>query len=1068
MPVESPDALLEALRAALAPQYDVVRQLGAGGMGSVFLARDATLDRPVAVKVISPELSASKTFRDRFLQEARTVAKLRHPNIVAVYAAGESAGLLYFVMEYVEGESLRDLLDREGRCEPERARRILRDLASALAYAHEAGIVHRDIKPENVLLNVQGSPLLTDFGVARAFSAPGAPGAPEEGRLTGTGFVLGSPRYMSPEQATGERQLDGRSDIYALGLVGYEMLTGAPAFGATTAGSLIVKQLTERPAPLATRVPGVPSDLAAAVERALEKDPADRWPDGAAMARALDGEQSHGAPARVPGRDGAAARRRRVLPFAAAALLVTLLAAWFVVRGRGGVPAGVDPRRSFFVAPFEVQSGDPQLQWLREGSVSMLSLNLAQWADLSVVDYERSLDLLRDAELENARRVSLDDARALARDAGAWTVVTGQVIGTGDSLTVVARTFDVASGRRLDEASRSSARAADPRSLYDALARDLLDLVGAPPVTLELAKTTTSSVAAYRAYLEGSHALNNWKLDQADSLFRRAVAADSTFALAYYRRALTLGWKRAGDPEQLAAVRRANQFAGRLPARERGMVAAYTDLSNALHASIGNDTAQRDALYAAAQDKYAAVVRRDTSDVEAWFGLGDAYYHHQPDNGPRSLANANNALRAFDRALALDSTFYLAYSHKLDLYRRATGASSNAVLDGDSLRLLPTDSARRAFGPERVAQARQEARRRAVRDGRAWLAADPVPQAYQLLVSIYAEAGHFDSAATLLREAIANPATRSPRFPYLLAAVETRTDPAAALATLRTALREVDAADIRAERGNPFEAYEIVLLGSEAATINGRVEELDAVEALAASLEPEVPGAPKTPPGRRTRWATVRPRLALGLPATPERAFVDSGIAFVDRLEGRSGEQSRRQGTSVTYIAYLATREPRYAATVRRWSGETYPELDALEALARGDTAAATAAARTFPSADSAARAGGTISAARWVARAEALEGLGDARGALAAYELLEPVRLQGTPADAGPALYARSLLARGRLREQLGERDAAIAAYERFLTLWKEADPALQPQLREARDGLARLRDAGAVTPVR
>src|SRR5829696_3429560 len=126
MPVESPDALLEALRAALAPEYDVVRQLGAGGMGSVFLARDATLDRPVAVKVISPELSASKTFRDRFLQEARTVAKLRHPNIVAVYAAGESAGLLYFVMEYVEGESLRDLLDREGRCEPERARRILR------------------------------------------------------------------------------------------------------------------------------------------------------------------------------------------------------------------------------------------------------------------------------------------------------------------------------------------------------------------------------------------------------------------------------------------------------------------------------------------------------------------------------------------------------------------------------------------------------------------------------------------------------------------------------------------------------------------------------------------------------------------------------------------------------------------------------------------------------------------------------------------------------------------------------------------------------------------------------
>jgi len=1064
MPDEPPAALLDALRAALAPQYEVVRQLGAGGMGSVFLARDTTLDRPVAVKVISPELSASKTFRDRFLLEARTVAKLRHPNIVAVYAAGESAGLLYFVMEYVEGESLRDLLDREGRCDPERARRILRDLAAALAYAHEAGIVHRDIKPENILLNAQGSPLLTDFGVARAFSAAAAPGAPDEGRMTGTGFVLGSPRYMSPEQATGERQLDGRSDVYALGLVGYEMLAGEPTFDATSAGSLIVKQLTERPAPLTARVPGVPPDLAAVVERALEKDPADRWPDGATMARALAGEATPGAPLRAH----ATVRRRRAVPLAALGLLVALPAAWFVVRGRSEVPAGVDPRKSFFVAPFEVQAADPQLQWLREGSVSMLSLNLAQWADLSVVDYERSLDLLRDAELEDARRVSLDDARALAREAGAWTVVTGQVIGTGDSLTVVARLYDVASGRKLDEARRGAASAADPRPLYDALARDLLDLVGAPPVTLELAKTTTTSVDAYRAYLEGSHALNNWKLGRADSLFRRAVAADSTFALAYYRHSLTLGWRRAGDPEQLAAVRRANQFASRLPARERDMLAAYTDFSSALHTAFGSDTARRNALYAAAQSKYAAVVRRDTSDVEAWFGLGDAYFHHQPDNGPRSLANSNHALRAFDRALALDSTFYLAYAHKLDLYRRATGVNSYAVLDGDSLILLPGDSARRAFGLERVAQARQEARRRAGRDARAWLAADPVPQAVQALTGIYAEAGHFDSAATVLREALANPATSSPRFPYLLAAVQTRIDPAAALATLREALREVDAAEIRAEGSNPFEAYEMVLLAADAATMTGRVAELDALEAMVTALEPEVPGAPKTPPGRRTRWTTVRPRLALGLPAAPHRALVDSGIAFVDRLQGRPGEQSRQQGGGVPYIAYLATRDPRYAAVTRRWTGQPYPELDALEALARGDTAAATAAARTFPRPDSVARLGGTINAARWVARAEALEGLGDARGALAMYELIEPARLTPSPADAGPALYARSLLARGRLLEELGERDRAVAAYERFLGLWKEADPALQPQLREARERLARLRDAGAATEVR
>ncbi len=195
---------IEALRAALGSQYEVGRLLGQGGMGSVYLARDVTLDRPLPFKVINPDIASNQTMRDRFLQEARTVARLRHPHIVPVYAAGETGGLLYFVMEFVSGESLREVMTREGRLGGARAERVLREVALALGHAHTHGLVHRDVKPENILIEQEtGSARLTDFGVARAFE--------RDGGLTQAGMILGSPRYMSPEQASGDRAIDGRS-----------------------------------------------------------------------------------------------------------------------------------------------------------------------------------------------------------------------------------------------------------------------------------------------------------------------------------------------------------------------------------------------------------------------------------------------------------------------------------------------------------------------------------------------------------------------------------------------------------------------------------------------------------------------------------------------------------------------------------------------------------------------------------------------------------------------------------------------------------------------------------------
>lgn len=268
-----------ALQAALAGEYSLQRELGRGGMGIVFLARDVQLDRDVAIKVLPGALSDSPALRERFLREARTAAGLSHPHIVPIHRVGEAGGLVFFVMTYVEGETLGERLRSRGPLPPTEAARVLREVAWALAYAHGRGVVHRDVKPDNILLEAgTGRALVTDFGIAHRHDA--APLANEPGRIMGTAH------FMSPEQAAGE-SLDGRSDIYALGVVGYLALSGRLPFEAPSVPALLVRQATE-PAPGVTRVaPGVPAALAAAIDRCLARDPEARFPDGEALAAAL-------------------------------------------------------------------------------------------------------------------------------------------------------------------------------------------------------------------------------------------------------------------------------------------------------------------------------------------------------------------------------------------------------------------------------------------------------------------------------------------------------------------------------------------------------------------------------------------------------------------------------------------------------------------------------------------------------------------------------------------------------------------------------------------------------------
>jgi serine/threonine-protein kinase len=267
------------LQAALAGEYSLERELGRGGMGIVFLARDVQLDRDVAVKVLPSHLARTSASRERFLREARTAAGLSHPNIVPIHRVGEAGGFVFFVMSYVEGETLGERLRSKGPLPPTEAARVLREVAWALAYAHGRGIVHRDVKPDNILLEAgTGRALVTDFGIAHGGAHPG----PD----TDPGRIMGTAHFMSPEQGASE-SVDGRSDIYGLGVVGYLAVSGRLPFEASGLPALLVKQATEAPQSVMRVAPGLPPALGAAIDRALARDPAARFPDGEAMAAAL-------------------------------------------------------------------------------------------------------------------------------------------------------------------------------------------------------------------------------------------------------------------------------------------------------------------------------------------------------------------------------------------------------------------------------------------------------------------------------------------------------------------------------------------------------------------------------------------------------------------------------------------------------------------------------------------------------------------------------------------------------------------------------------------------------------
>ena len=617
------DSLRDDLRSALAGRYEIEEEVGRGGMAIVYRARDVKHDRTVAVKVLRPELAASLG-AERFLREISIAAKLHHPHILQLYDSGDADGLLYYVMPFVEGESLRDRLQREGPLPLEDAMQVMREAGGALGHAHSYGIVHRDVKPENILL-VAGHAVVSDFGIARAVSEAGGD------QLTETGLAIGTPLYMSPEQAAGDKTLDARSDVYSLACVYYEMLAGTPPFTGTSAAAIMARHSMDPVPSLRTVRSTVPSGAEGAVMRALAKVPADRWATAHEFVEALQGAGL---------RQERASRFGWVPKAGWAALLVVLLALAALVGRNVDLSSfgfGSDESDLVAVLPFEVVGPD-SVAWL--GAAIPEFLSVVMTGDQGTRAVSRRTVLVA---WERARNVTTDRAerqRRVARDVGASLVIAGQVIQQPNGVLAQAELIRAETREILAEAS-ATGPAGSEITVAESLGVQLL--AASAGEFARLSGVVSSSTEAVKAWLAGQEAYRAGDFPEAVRHYTKAVDADTTFALAAYGLMIADGFALQGGWER--GRRLAWQHRDRLP-RPDSLLFVAEAYRNGYPRS-----ADVDERMAFAQ--YELVVQEYPDRWDAWVRLGDVLWH---DGGVLFEDAAGRAVDAFETALALDST----------------------------------------------------------------------------------------------------------------------------------------------------------------------------------------------------------------------------------------------------------------------------------------------------------------------------------------------------------------------------------------------------------------------------
>ena len=506
---------------ALQERYRIERRLGEGGMATVYVAEDLRHRRKVAIKVLRAELAAALG-PERFLREIETTANLRHPHILPLYDSGEAEGFLFYVMPLVEGESLRDRINREKQLPIDDALGIAREVADALGYAHSRGVIHRDIKPENILLE-GGHAVVADFGIARAVSAAGAE------QLTRTGMSIGTPSYMSPEQATGEPNLDGRSDLYALGCVLYEMLGGQPPFTGPTVESVVHQHLMVPPPPITNLRPTVPVGVAGALARTLAKNPADRFNPAAQFVQALSPSATGGMTAPAPVRVNRARSRPISIGIGAGAGLLIVAAAGYLAT-RTGQPAAVllEPKR-VVVATFENRSGDRELDQLGAMAADWIARGLV---GTGLVDVGGTAADLAARGVASSAAPGQAAIQALARDAKAGLVISGSFYRQGDSVLFQADFTDANAGKLIQTVGPVAARAAAPLEGVELLKQRVIGSLGplVDPGLLSLGSVLSRppSPEAYREFLAGQDLFYRNEAAAVEHL-ARAAGADSTY-----------------------------------------------------------------------------------------------------------------------------------------------------------------------------------------------------------------------------------------------------------------------------------------------------------------------------------------------------------------------------------------------------------------------------------------------------------------------------------------------------------------------------------------------------------
>ncbi len=549
---------LERLKAALADRYRIEREIGAGGMATVYLAQDLKHRRQVAVKVLDPAL-ARALGAERFLREVEITANLNHPHILPLLDSGTAGpperpnDFLFYVMPYVEGETLRARMNREGQIPLDDALKIARQVAAALSYAHSQGVVHRDIKPENVLFST-GEAVVADFGIARAISEAGGE------HLTETGLSIGTPTYMSPEQASAGQQIDGRSDVYSLGCVLYEMLAGEPPYTGPTAQAIIAKKLSETTPRVSVVREMVPHTVETALSRALAKAPADRFPTAHAFVEALStGTLMPRAPLR--------GWRR------AAIVVVGVVVLGLAARGLASLLAG-ERIDTLAVLPLTDLTNDPEQEYLTAGVHEALIAELGRLG----------LSVTARATMATFRNTD-KPIRDIARELGADAVIEGSLYRSGDSLEIAARLYDK-DEQELWTASYGGVLS-DVVALYRGFARAIAGEIGLrlqPAAEERLNAAAPVNPAVYEAYLRGMHLLNSPRtpedLDTAISYFNQAVEENPADPLAYAGLALAYATLGHGFAPPDDAWPRARAAAGRALRLDSTLAEAWAALAD--------------------------------------------------------------------------------------------------------------------------------------------------------------------------------------------------------------------------------------------------------------------------------------------------------------------------------------------------------------------------------------------------------------------------------------------------------------------------------------------------------